>query len=67
MTAPGWPPRGSGEDAAPSGEGERRATRIFRRFFDLIERIEGRRRIETKSAPRPEARITRLDGRYPPR
>ena len=38
------------------------AARIFRRFFDLIERIEAPRRgIETKSAPRPKARITRLD------
>jgi hypothetical protein len=58
--------RGSAD--VPSGEGEARVTRIFRRFFDLIEKIEGRkRRIETKSAPRPEARITRLDGRFPRR
>lgn len=40
--------------STPAGE-------VFRRFFDLIERFERPKRIETKSAPHPRARITRLD------
>lgn len=45
---------GAGGKSVPAGE-------VFRRFFDLIERFERPKRIETKSAPHPRVRITRLD------
>jgi hypothetical protein len=53
---------GKGEQPADASD------RVIRRFFDLIERFEGRKpQIETKSAPRthasskPHARIRRVD------
>jgi hypothetical protein len=50
-------PRGEGGDALQS-----RASNLFRRFFDLIERLERPvSGLETKSEPPRKARVTRLD------
>jgi hypothetical protein len=49
--------RGEAGDALQS-----RATNLFRRFFDLIERLERPvSGLETKSEPARKARVTRLD------
>ena len=40
---------------------------VIRRFFDLIERFERPKKIETKSHPEYRARISRLDDETPRR
>lgn len=59
----------SGENQAKGQSPVEASSQVIRRFFDLIERFEGRKPgIETKSAPRiqsnsrPHARIRRVDG-----